>query len=100
MSANQHEEHCRNVVFRAVLQIFVDKYKLELKKKRRKAVRKCDCDDFSAFLQNIENVYDLDLSDEMLKDLEGIYMKKCDLYNYVENITGLQEIWVSSSSMI
>ena len=38
---------------------------LELKKKRRKATKSCETKDFQGYLKNIQNIYDLNLTEKV-----------------------------------
>eukprot|EP00088_Acartia_fossae_P056460 TRINITY_DN6575_c0_g1_i1.p1 TRINITY_DN6575_c0_g1~~TRINITY_DN6575_c0_g1_i1.p1 ORF type:complete len:425 (-),score=53.40 TRINITY_DN6575_c0_g1_i1:118-1392(-) len=90
MSADEHVEHCNNVVFRAVLEIFCQQRTLELKKKRRKATKKSEVKDFDSYLQNVQNIYDLSFNQKDISEIKELYDTKYELHNLVENISGLQ----------
>ena len=39
--------------------------RLELKKKRRKATKTCETQDFQGYLNNLQNIYDLNLTEKV-----------------------------------
>jgi len=90
MSASDHADHSKNVVFRSILEIFSLREGRTLKKTRRKAVRKDDVTSFSTFVSSVSDSYQLELSDSDKEKLGNIYQDKSHLFDYAENLTGCQ----------
>merc|ERR1719228_2690297 len=67
MSEESHEQHMKNVGYRAVLQSFADKQNIKLKKKKRKGVSQNGFKSFGTLLEELPERYEL--SGEVVENL-------------------------------
>ena len=92
MTASEHEEHCRHVSLRAVLQLWMDRHGLHLtRRKRRPVCRQGRDTDIHSFVASLADCYDLGCVDwDYREELRRLYAANAQLFDLTEVLTGLQ----------
>ncbi len=101
MTEKDHEEHCRQVSLRALLQLWADRHALRLVRRKRRPGRlhqweKGDGGDqnnvhLDTFLEGLAESYDLSAVNwDYREELRTLYAEMSSLFSLTESLTGLQ----------
>lgn len=95
-SPKGHEDHSRHFGYRAILEEFCHENRVNLKKKKRRGVRKSQFNSIDDFVENVCHGYDFNDCDMSLERIKETLTSKCleyeksNVFDKLEILTGLQ----------